>query len=105
MRSPKNLRRTAAAAAALASLALVPGAALAAEEMRTGGPPAQYVEYLNMKEMQAMHMMDTGDKGFVTKDEFVRFHDELFDRMDKDHDGKVTSTEWMGGHKPSKGDR
>ena len=90
----------ASCAAAVAAFAFLPSAR-AATEMRTGGPPAEYVDYLKMKPMQAMHMMDAGEKGYVTKEEFQKFHDELFERMDKDHDGKVSAEEWRGG-KPGK---
>ena len=32
----------------------------------------------------------------VEREEFVRFHQELFDRMDKNHDGRLTPDEWLG---------
>ena len=33
---------------------------------------------------------------YVTREEFLKFHEELFDKMDKDHTGKCTMSEWMG---------
>ncbi len=98
MPSMKHMCRAAllAGAASLASVVLLPTAAQAYEEMHTGGPPSEYVSFLKMKAMQAMHMMDADKKGFVTKEEFMKFHEEMFERMDKDHDGKLTPEEWMG---------
>jgi EF hand len=81
--------------ALLAASALLPTLSVA-DDMRTGGPPAEFVNYLKMKPMQLMHMMDAGKKGYVTKDEFMKFHEAMFDKMDKDHDGKLTPQEWLG---------
>ena len=61
----------------------------------TGGPSAEYIDFLNMKPMQARHMMDSRNKGYVAKEEFMKFHEEMFDRMDKDHDGKIAPQEWL----------
>jgi hypothetical protein len=88
-----NRVATFAAAAALATLAQT---AAAATEMPTGGPPAEYINYLKMKPMQLMHMIDQDKEGFVDKEEFLKFHEELFERMDKDRDGKVGPEEWLG---------
>src|SRR2546422_8706544 len=49
-----------------------------------------------MKPMEVMHMIDTDKKGYVTREEFMKFQEQLFDKMDKDHDGNVTASEWMG---------
>jgi hypothetical protein len=98
MFEPKPRRLAAfAVAVALSTFAFLT-AAHAAEEMRTGGPPAEYTQYLKMKPMELMHMMDPDKKGFVTKEEFTKFHEEFFDKLDKDHDGKVTQEEWMAHH-------
>ena len=43
----------------------------------TGGPPAEYIDFLNMKPMQARHMMDKRNKGYVAKEEFMKFHEEI----------------------------
>lgn len=89
------IRARALISAALASSLLFITAAQATE-MTTGGPPAQYIDYLNMKPMKAMNMMDKDKKGYVTKEEYMKFHGEMFDRMDKNKDGKLTSEEWLG---------
>jgi|ERR1700674_845450 hypothetical protein len=81
--------------ALLAASALLPTLSVA-DDMRTGGPPTEFVSYLKMKPMQLMHMMDAGKKGYVTKEEFMKFEEEMFDKMDKDHDGKLTPQEWLG---------
>jgi EF hand len=49
-----------------------------------------------MKAMDAMHMIDSDKKGYVTKEEFMKFQEQFFEHMDRDHDGKVTAKEWMG---------
>ena len=95
MRPVKPLIAATFCAAAAAAFAFLPSAR-AATEMRTGGPPAEYVDYLKMKPMQAMHMMDADKKGYVTKEEFMKFHEELFEKIDKDHDGKLSMEECMG---------
>ena len=57
--------------------------------------PKSYREFMKMKPMHVMHMMDEGKKGYVTKEEYMKFHEALFDRMDRNHDGKVNVEEWM----------
>ena len=71
-----------------------PGAARAAEFAQDF--PKSYSAFMKKKPMEIMHMMDPDQKGFVTKEEFMKFHEELFERMDKDKDGKLTRDEWMG---------
>jgi hypothetical protein len=58
--------------------------------------PIDNSEYFKLKPMEAMHMIDTGNKGFVTKDEFMKFQENFFSTMDKDHDGKINTQEWLG---------
>ncbi len=83
--------------AALVAIACVPTFAYAADAKY----PSNWSEFLRMQAMPAMHMMDSDKKGYVTKEEFMKFQEEFFSRMDKDHDGKVTGEEWVG-HKPAK---
>lgn len=56
--------------------------------------PASYDAMMKMKPMDVMNMMDRDKKGYVTKDEFMKFHEAMFDKMDKDKDGKVSRQEW-----------
>ncbi len=58
--------------------------------------PKSYSAYMKMKPMDAMHMMDKDHKGYVTKDEFMKFHEAMFDNMDRNKDGKLSREEWMG---------
>jgi hypothetical protein len=85
---------------ALAGLAT----ALPARAETSGGPPREWAGILKMKAMDAMHLMDEGGKGYVTKDEFLEFQRRFFERMDRDHDGKVSAEEWLG-HPPGPDDR
>jgi len=55
-----------------------------------------WAQLAKMKPMDVMHMIDTDKKGYVTREEFLKFQEQLFDKMDKDHDGKVMGSEWMG---------
>jgi len=84
---------TLAAAGGLAALLLgVPATARAAD---TKEGPRSYAGLMKMKPMAVMHMMDSGKKGFVTKEEFMAFHQAMFDRMDRDRDGKLSQAEWI----------
>jgi len=84
-------RKQSALLAALAISGLYASVAFAGIE----GPPAEYVKFLKMKPMDVMHMMDVGKKGHVTKEEFMKFHEAMFEKMDKDHDGKLAVKEFM----------
>ncbi len=58
--------------------------------------PASYAAMMKMKPMDVMHMMDTEKTGFVTKEQFMKFHEGMFDKMDKNKDGKLAREEWLG---------
>ena len=58
--------------------------------------PKSYSTFVKMKPMELMHMMDPDKKGYVTKDDFMKFHQAMFDKMDKDKDGKLSREEWIG---------
>ncbi len=58
--------------------------------------PKSYSSLVKMKPMEIMHMMDPGKKGFVTKEDFMKFHEAMFDKMDKDKDEKLSREEWLG---------
>jgi EF hand len=85
--------RFAVAAAALASFAVSAGAA----EMGMGKDdkvPKSYTSMQKMKPTDVMHMMDADNSGYVTKEEFMKFQESLFDKMDKDHDARLTAPEF-----------
>jgi hypothetical protein len=56
--------------------------------------PASYAAMMKMKPMALMHMMDKDKKGYVTKEDFMKFHEAMFEKMDKNKDGKITKEEW-----------
>jgi len=57
---------------------------------------ATWASIQKMKAMDLMHIIDAERKGFVTKEEFLKFQERFFERMDRDRDGKVDAKEWMG---------
>ena len=87
-----NRRSLATAALLFAVVAPVARAAVptSSDEARS------YNQLARMKPMEVMHMIDSDKKGFVTREEFLKFQEQFFDRMDQDHDGKVDPREWMG---------
>lgn len=87
-------RRILAAAALLAAIAAAPAAPAAAPN--TTDEARSWAQLAKMKPMDVMHMIDTDKKGYVTREEFLKFQEQLFDKMDQDHDGKVMASEWMG---------
>jgi hypothetical protein len=44
--------------------------------------------------VDVMHLMDAASPGYVTHEEFIRFQERLFQRMDKDRDGRVSEAEF-----------
>jgi len=78
----------------LASIAIAPVARAATPS--TTDEARSWAQIQKMKPMDVMHMIDTDKKGYVTKEEFMKFQEQFFDRMDKDHTGKVTAEQWMG---------
>jgi hypothetical protein len=81
-----------AAFVALAATSL----SLAAAEMPTGGPPAEYTAFLRMKAEDVMHAMDKTGRGKVSKAEFMKFHEDMFNQMDRNKDGVLSKDEFMG---------
>jgi hypothetical protein len=108
MTTKSAVRRTLLATALLASTLALPAMAFAADEAAARAAAASDPEYAagylsswsalhKMKPMDVMHMVDADKKGYVTREEFIKFQEQLFERMDRDQDGKVTAQEWMGG--------
>src|ERR1700682_6172144 len=91
-----NLLNRSILAAAL-SFAVVAAAPVARADTPTTSDEARsWAQLAKMKPMEVMHMIDRENKGYVTREEFMRFQEQLFDKMDADHDGKVVAPEWMG---------
>jgi hypothetical protein len=88
--------RTMGRAATGLMAALVASLALTAQAGDTGQDkvPGNYGAMMKMKPMDVMHMMDPGKQGYVTRDQYMKFHEAMFDKMDKDKDGQVTEKEW-----------
>ncbi len=93
--SPTKLIRR--AALAFLALAAVAGASTAhASDVRSGAPPAWYAVNPGVEPMTLMHMMDEDKSGSISREEFLKFHEELFDKIDTNHDGQISVEEWMG---------
>ncbi|HET9594426.1 MAG TPA: hypothetical protein VFP65_02545 [Anaeromyxobacteraceae bacterium] len=90
----------------MSSLLALPRAGLAGDDAAARAAAASDPQYsghltswsglIEMKPTDVMHMVDTGEKGHVTRDEFTKFQDLLFRRIDRNHDGKIDAEEWMG---------
>ena len=82
------------AAALSASFGFLP-AAQAADANPQDRMPASYASLMKMKPMDLMHLMDPGKQGVVSKDDFMKFHEDLFQKRDKDKDGRISEQEWL----------
>jgi hypothetical protein len=94
MHGIKQPMRTSLAAAALSlGLAALPARAATpttTDEART------FTALQRVKAIEVMHLMDEEKKGYVTREEFLRFQEQLFDRMNPSGDGKVDAREFTG---------
>jgi Ca2+-binding EF-hand superfamily protein len=52
------------------------------------------MKLMRMDPMEVMHMIDKGTKGYVTREEFLKFQEQFFNRMDRDHNGRISEVEW-----------
>lgn len=52
-------------------------------------------EFMKMDPEECMKMMDHAHKGFVTKKEFLKFQEKLFDNIPKQNPDRVTNEEWL----------
>ena len=92
---------TCASALAVAALPAVAGAS--EEKGQTMKMPSSMAELLKMSPEHCMQMMDTAHKGFVTKEDFMKFQEQLWGRMDKNKDDVVDKAEWGGKAAPGGG--
>jgi Ca2+-binding EF-hand superfamily protein len=75
------------------------GPAAAAEPPAGAFPylPKTYGEFMKMKPADSMKMMDPTNKGYVTREEFMKFQGMMFDKMDTNKDGQLSHDEWVKG--------
>ena len=50
-----------------------------------------------MKPERVMKMMDKDNKGYVTHEEFMKFYDDVYKRLDRDNNQKLTAQELATG--------
>jgi hypothetical protein len=77
-----------------AALTVVPVGA-SANDLSQDAVPRSYAALMQMKPMEVMHAIDADKKGYVTKDEFMSYFGAVYDKMDRNHDGKVNKEEWL----------
>jgi ABC-type Fe3+ transport system substrate-binding protein len=60
--------------------------------------PDSWSAFMKMTPAERMQMMDPQKKGYVTKKEFMAFHqkmaEKMFEKMDKNHNGKLEQDEF-----------
>jgi len=89
-RSP--LRALALLGAFLFISAVVPAPARAADT--ASDMHMTYAQFAKMDPMKAVKMMDPDNKGYVTREEFLKFQARLFDNIAKQNPERVTMQEW-----------
>ena len=60
--------------------------------------PRSVGELMNLTPTEVMQMMDPEHKGMVTKEQYLKFFSDLWDRMDKEHAGMVMKDTFMYGY-------
>jgi hypothetical protein len=65
--------------------------------------PSSYPEYQEMKPTDAMKMMDADKSGYVTREEFMKFQEALFEKMDKNQDRSLATAEFTDRSKDAGG--
>ena len=89
----RSLLRAAALAGAFLSVSVVlPGRARAADT--AADMKMTYAQFAKMDPMKALKMMDPDNKGYVTREEFLKFQAKLFDNIAKQNPDRVTMQEW-----------
>jgi len=91
----RSAARVAALAFAVVASSSFVRVAQAADASQDKMPPS-YAKLMKMKPMDVMHMMDPEKKGMVSKEEFMKFHEAMFEKMDKNKDSQLSREEWLG---------
>jgi len=56
--------------------------------------PSSHSALTKMDPMDVMHLMDADKNGYVTREEFVKFQEALFEKIDKNRDRKLAPAEF-----------
>ncbi len=97
MHAPNITRARIALAAVGAALVvlLVPAPSRAAAEDATKKEKMpSYPALMQMKPTDVMNMMDKDKTGYVTHEEFMKFYEALFQRLDRDKNQQLTAPEF-----------
>lgn len=94
---PRSVARTASAAMFAVAVLFVslPAPAQAAEPSHDKKMKMTYGEFMKMDPAECMKMMDPTHKGYVTKQEFMKFQEKLFNNIPKKAADRVTEEEWL----------
>lgn len=88
----------------LAALALLAGAAAPAARAAVGPAGADFprstssAQLTHGQSMDVMRGLDQVRQGRVTKQQFMRFMEDLYDRMDQEQAARVAAQSWAGRH-------
>jgi hypothetical protein len=96
MAAPKIARARFALAAVGAAMivALLPTPSRAAEDTVKKDKIPSYPALVKTKPTDVMKMMDTDKGGYVTREEFVKFYEDLFERLDHDKNQQLAQAEF-----------
>jgi len=85
----KFIKRILFASAAVAAVASLPASA---------GQDDRELSYISfLKDLKMMQMYDRNADHRVTRTEFMKFSEDTFRKLDRNHDGVVDETEWTTG--------
>jgi Ca2+-binding EF-hand superfamily protein len=83
-----------AAAAPGTRAATEPPAPSGKSDAPKGQMPSSGAAMMKMDPAKVFDMMDSDKKGYVTKEEFLKFQEQLFQTWDKDKSGRLTKPEF-----------
>jgi hypothetical protein len=69
--------------------------ARAADAGRSDAMPSSYAKMMKMKPKEVMKMMGPDEKGMVSREKFMKFHEQMFDKLDRNKDGMVDAQEFL----------
>jgi hypothetical protein len=83
-----------ALAGAILSISVTLPAPARASEASFDKMKMTYGQFAKMEPADAMRMMDPNNKGYVTKEEFLKFQERLFNNIPKKSPDRMTMEEW-----------